>query len=267
MAEDVEIPVCRRMNDADARGNRRTVRERMSGGVLLVMAGLVVTGCSARRIVAGAGEPGTTTILVENQVASPDELDRLLVTIDEAAVPLSMLPPRGEEPSPLTALRLAPGPHTISVRAATHGVGDGREVVASAQTFHVAAAAASIGIAVRSLPEGRIAVDLKMRGGHMAAPLGAEPPESPAQRCDPLQPTPRALCRAANDLDAAVRRNDLVGVLCVRDKLTTMRQLAAIGATADSQVFALSREVDRCVRNDVIGGADGTTVIKGPAAF
>src|SRR3979409_876892 len=124
MAEDVEIPVCRCMNDAGSRGNRRTGRERMSGGVLLAMAGLVVAGCSARRHVAGAGEPGTTTILIENQVASPDELDRVVVSIDDALVPLSMLPSRGEEPAALTALRLAPGAHTISVRAATHGAGD-----------------------------------------------------------------------------------------------------------------------------------------------
>jgi hypothetical protein len=243
----------------------------MSSRVLVIAAGLVVAGCSARRHVAGAGEPGTTTILIENQVASPDELDRVLVTIDDAVVPLSALPPRGEEPAALTALRLAPGPHTISVRAATHGAGDDRAVVAAAQTFHVAAAAASIGIAVRSRPErgvdGRIAVELKMHGGHMAAELGAAGQESQSERCDPLQPTPRALCRAANDLDAAARRNDLVGVLCVRDKLTTMRQLAAIGATADSHVLALSREIDRCVRTDVIGGPDGTTVTRGPSAL
>lgn len=239
--------------------------------MLLAAAGLVVAGCSAPRRIAGAGEPGTTTILVENHLASPDELDRLLVTIDDATIPLSTLPPRGEEPAALTALRLAPGPHTISVRAATHGVGDERAVVAAAQTFHVAAAAASIGIAVRSRPagssEGRIAVDLKMRGGHMAAELGDAPPEGQAQRCAPLQPTPRALCLAASDMDEAARRNDLVGVLCVRDKLTTMRQLAAIGTTAEPHVLALSREIDRCVRNDVLGGSDGTTVIKGPSTF
>jgi hypothetical protein len=68
-------------------------------------------------------------------------------------------------------------------------------------------------------------------------------------------------------MDEAARRNDLVGVLCVRDKLTAMRQLAAIGATAEPQVLELSRQIDRCVRNDVIGGPDGTTVIKGPAAL
>ncbi len=232
--------------------------------------GLVVSGCSSQRLVAGAGQPGTTTILVENQVESPDELDRLLVTIDDATIPLSTLPPRGEEPAALTALRLPPGPHTISVRATTHGAGDERAIVAAAQTFHVAAAAASIGIVVRSRPagspEGRIAVDLSMRGGHMAAELGAAPPESQAERCAPLQPAPRALCRAASEMDEAARRNDLTGVLCIRDKLTTMRQLAAIGATAEPQVLALSREIDRCVRNDVVGGADGTTVIKAPVS-
>ena len=228
----------------------------------------MVAGCSSRRLVAGAGAPGTTTILVENQVASPDELDRLLVTIDDAAVPLSTLPPPGEEPATLTALRLAPGPHTITVRATTRGAGDERAIVAAAQTFHVAAAAASIGVAVRSRPagspDGRIAVDLTMRGGHMAAELGAAPPATQAERCAPLQPTPRALCQAASEMDEAARRNDLVGVLCVRDKLATMRQFAAIGAEAEPRVLALAREIERCVRTDVIGGADGTTIIKGP---
>jgi hypothetical protein len=32
-------------------------------------------------------------------------------------------------------------------------------------------------------------------------------------------------------------------------------------------LLALSREIDRCVRTDVIGGVDGTTVTKGPAAL
>jgi hypothetical protein len=245
------------------------VRERTSSWILLAAAGLVITGCSSRRLVAGAGEPGTTTILVTNQLASTDELDRLLVTIDDAAVPLSTLPPRGEEPAMLTALRLAPGPHTITVRATTHGTGDERAIVAAAQTFHVAAAAASIGVAVRSRPagspDGRIAVDLTMRGGHMTAELGAAP-ASQAERCAPLQPTPRALCHAASDMDEAARRNDLVGVLCVRDRLVTMRQLAAIGPVAEPQVLALAREIERCVRTDVLGGADGTTVIKGPVS-
>ena len=231
---------------------------------------LVVSGCSGQRLVAGAGQPGTTTILVENKVESPDQLDRLLVMIDGATIPLSTVPPRGEEPAALTALRLPPGPHTLSVRATTRGAGDERAIVAAAQTFHVAAAAASIGIAVRSRaagsPEGRIAVDLTMRGGHMAAELGAGPPESLEERCAPLQPAPRALCRAAGDMDDAARRNDLVGVLCVRDKLTTMRQLAAIGAAAEPQVLALSRAIDRCVRDDVVGGADGTTVTKAPVS-
>ncbi len=246
------------------------MRERTSPWVLLAAAGLLAMGCSSRRLVAGAGAPGTTTILVENQVDSPDELDRLLVSIDDAAVPLSTLPPRGEQPATLTALRLAPGPHTITVRATTHSAGDERAVVAAAQIFHVAAAAASIGIAVRSRPagspEGRIAVDLTMRGGHMTAELGAAPPESKAERCAPLQPTPRALCHAASDMDDAARRNDPALVLCVRDKLAMMRQLAAIGPLAEPQVLALAREIDRCVRNDVVVGADGTTVIKGPAS-
>lgn len=237
---------------------------------MLLAAALVATGCSTRRLVAGAGAPGTTTIRVENQVAEPDELDRLLVTVDDAAVPLSTLPPRGEAPATLTALRLAPGPHTLAVRATTRSAGDERAVVAAAQTFHVAAAPASIGIAVRSRPagspEGRIAVDLTLRGGHMAAELGAAPPETQAERCAPLQPTPRALCHAAGDLDDAARRNDPALVLCIRDRLAVMRQLAAIGAEAEPRVLALAREIGKCTRSDVVGGADGTTIVKGPVS-
>jgi hypothetical protein len=232
--------------------------------------GLVVAGCSSPRRVVGAEQPGTTTILVENQTKAPDQFDRLLVTIDGVTVPLATLPPRDEQPTALTALRLPPGPHTLSVHVTTHSAADARAVVTAAQTFHVAAAAASIGIAVRSRPadspEGRIAVDLTMHGGHMTAALDAGPAETVAERCAPLQPAPRALCRAASDMDEAARRNDLISVLCIRDKLTTMRQLAAIGATAEPQVLALSRAIDRCVRNDVVGGADGTTVIKAPVS-
>ena len=60
---------------------------------------LLVSGCGGQRLVSAAGQPGTTTILVENQVESPDELDRLLVSIDDATLPLSTVPPRARLPS------------------------------------------------------------------------------------------------------------------------------------------------------------------------
>ena len=245
------------------------MRERKSSWAWPFAVGLLVVGCSGRRAAISAGEPGTTTILIENSLASPDELDRLLVTVDDATVPLATVPPRGEGPVPFTALRLPPGPHLLSVRATTHGAGDDRVVVAAAQTFHVAAAAASIGIAIRSRAaspsEERIAVDLQIHGGRLATPLGAGPTARAAERCAPLQPIAHALCRAATDMDEAARLRDLVGVLCVRDRLTAMQQLAAIGVTAEPRVLALAREIDRCGGHDLVGRPDGTTVRKSGA--
>jgi hypothetical protein len=253
-------------------------KPRLAARALVAVAGLALFsgGCAGRRGPLGPGEPGTTTILVENRLSSTDQLDRLLVTVDDAVVPLSALPPRDEETA-LTALRLPPGSHTISVRATAAGAEGDRVVVSAAQIFHIATAPAAIGIAVRSRPagrarddDGRIAVDLRMTGGQMDPEMGAPRPETADERCAPLLPVPRALCRAAGDMDEATRRNDLVSVLCVRDKLRDMRTAAQIAETsrgegaslAEKQVLALSREVERCRRTDVMIGADGLTVTK-----
>jgi hypothetical protein len=118
----------------------------------------------------------------------------------------------------------------------------------------------------------RARVRLAMRGGKLVEDVGEALPEGKDARCAPLEPVPRALCRAAADLDEAARRNDIVGVLCVRDRLTEMRQLGQIhaGARGDAaeeaamRVARLAAEVERCA-GDVNIGPDGVTVTRGPA--
>ncbi len=174
----------------------------------------------------------------------------------------------------LASLRLLPGPHSISVRVTTRGRDGSVAVVDARQTFHVTERASEIDIDLRSRVapselDARVAVDLSMAGGHMNPELGVAQPEGKDARCAPLQPIPRALCRAAADLDEAARRNDLVSVLCIRDKLGEMRKVSLIGETSEGpaagmatrRVSDLSKEIDRCV-GDVVVGADGLTVIK-----
>jgi hypothetical protein len=238
---------------------------------------LFAAGCSGKRPASAVSTaPGTTTILVENHLGSPDTLDRLLVAIDGADIPLGSLPPPEEAPLAVASLRLRPGSHSISIRATARGAGEGIVVVAAQQLFHVAEAPAAINVNVRHRreaidTEGRIAVDLRMRGGKMAEEFGAAPPEDKDERCAPLGLIiPRAICRAAADLAEAARRDDIKSTLCVRDKLAEMRRLAQIADAASSettrlaeqQVASLSREVDRCVGDTVLVAPDGVTVTR-----
>ena len=58
-----------------------------------------------------------------------------------------------------------------------------------------------------------------------APEIGAPPLDGKDERCAALQPIPRALCRAAVDLEEATRRNDVAAAYCVRDKIAEMRRL------------------------------------------
>lgn len=240
------------------------------------MVALLAAGCAGKRPASSAStEPGTTTILVENHVSSPDALDRLLIAVDGADVPLASVPPPEEDPLAVAWLRLPPGPHTIAIRAMTRGADQSLLVIAAQQLFHVAKAAAAINVHVRSRgaatdADERIAVDLRMRGGQMAPAFGAAPPEDKEERCAPLRPIPRALCRAAVDLDQAAKRDDIKSSLCIQDKLSEMRRLAQIADSTSSetasiveqQVRELSGQVDRCIGDAVLIAPDGVTVTR-----
>jgi hypothetical protein len=245
-------------------------------GVALALGlGLLSAGCgAASRTPLSARAPGTTTILVGNQLDPRDELDHLRVSVDDAVLPLATVPPRGEVSAALGTLRLAPGPHDISVRLTTHGEDAAIAVVDARLLFHLDGRASEIDITLRSRPrssdfDARVAIELSMQGGHLSPEIGAPPVEGKDARCAPLQPVPRALCRAAADLDEASRRNDLVGALCIREKLGEMRKLSLIGETstpevatmATERVRALEQAIGRCA-GDVVIGKDGLTVIK-----
>ncbi len=230
---------------------------------LAIAAGLALGGCGpldgARGPLEGAA-PGTTTLRVVNHVSAPGELDRVSITVDGEPVPLGAVPPPGGDPATVATLRLAPGPHTIAVRAKARARGSEVVVVGAQQPFHVGAGPAAVTIDVGS-GEGAagaaapVAVVLAIAGGRMDPEFGVAPSDDKDERCARLLPVPRAICRAAVDLDEATRRRDVVAALCVRDKLAEMRKLALITeagsgdsvAMAEAGVLSLSRQVDTCV--------------------
>lgn len=220
-----------------------------------------LAGCAGPRA-AGVGDlsPGITAIRVSNHVASPGVLDGLSIAVDGETVPLAAVPPAGDDVATVAKLRLAPGPHSIAVRARARARGADVLVVGAQQPFHVGRAPAALTVDVRSIAfaEGAAAepvtVSLTIEGGRMAPGIGDLPADNRDERCAGLLPIPRAICRAAFDLDQAARKNDVVAALCVRDKLAEMRRLALVGETgkpdavalAEASVASLSRQIDLC---------------------
>jgi hypothetical protein len=217
---------------------------------------------------------GTTTVRVANHLEEPAELDRIVITVDGATLPLAAMPPPGGDTALVDALRLAPGEHVIAVRVTARAPGGEVLVAASQQTFQVERGAAAIGVDVRSASSslaGPVAVAVTMLGGRMSTPIGAPPPDGKDERCGAMLPIPRALCRASIDLEDATRRNDVVVALCVRDKLAELRRLWVIGQSkdpesgplADGRARALAQEAERCI-GDVVASPlpDGITVTR-----
>jgi hypothetical protein len=270
------------MNEAPVTRNRRTVRNSRLTSALGLSLALLAGGCAAAPTVLATldGLPeGTTTLRISNHVAAPGQLERLVVSVDGETLPLSSIPPEGGALATLGTLRLTPGSHSIAVRAKAHAPGSDVIVVGAQQPFQVRRGPAAITIDVRSgggsegndVTAAPVAVTLTILGGHMAPDIGVAPPDERDQRCAALLPIPRALCRAAVDLDEATRHNDIVAALCVRDKLVEMRKLAIIGesgrgdsvALAEAQVALLSRQVERCALDIVASPVpDGLTVTR-----
>jgi hypothetical protein len=226
-------------------------------------------------------EAGTTTLRITNHVIAPGQLDRVTIVVDGEPVPLSSVPPDGSGAATVASLHLAPGSHSVAVRARARAPGSEVIVVGAQQPFLIERGPAAITIDVRSSAvrpsasyASPIAVSLAILGGRMAAPdIGDAPPSDKDERCASLLPIPRALCRAAVDLDDATRNNDIVAALCVRDKLVEMRKLAIIGesgkgdsiAMAEAQVTQLSRQVELCAGEAIASPApDGVTVTRPP---
>ncbi len=221
---------------------------------------------------------GTTTVRITNNVTAPGQLDRVTIVVDGEVLPLSSVPPDGGAAAVVASLHLAPGSHSLSVRARARAPGSEVIVVGAQQPFLIERGPAAISVDVRSATGAStasdaspIAVSLVILGGRMAPDIGVAPPSEKDERCATLLPIPRALCRAAVDLDDATRKNDIVAALCVRDKLVEMRKLALIGesgkgdsvAMAEAQVTELSAKVELCAA-DVLStpAPDGVTVTR-----
>jgi hypothetical protein len=247
--------------------------------------GLLSAGCAGSQRAPGslAGlRAGTTTLRVTNNVPSPSELEGVVISVDGQTLPLSTVPPAGGDAATVASLGLAPGAHSIAVRARARVPGGDLVVVGAQQPFHVQHGPAAIVIDVRSSAAfarsveaasaaAPVAVALTIAGGRMAPDLGDVPSDDKDVRCAALLPIPHALCRAAADLDQAARNNDIVMALCVRDKLDEMRKLAIVGETgkgdsvamAEAQVARLSHQVDLCGGSTVVSpGPDGVTVTR-----
>lgn len=274
------------MNEPAGTSNRRTVLiHRGISAVLAGALGLLAGGCGGARGSIGSLEglaAGTTTLRISNHVAAPGQLDGVSIVVDGETVPLSSVPPDGGDAATVASLHLAPGSHAIAVRAkaSAHAPGSEVLVVGAQLPFLIERGPAAITVDVRSSAAGSsssnassaspVAVALTILGGRMAPDFGVAPSDDKDERCATLLPIPRALCRAAVDLDGATRKNDIVAALCVRDNLVEMRKLAIIGESgkgdsvslAEAQVARLSRQVELCA-GDVVAspGPDGLTVI------
>ncbi len=281
---------CRRerMNEAHPLGNRRTVlttpqtappTASLRLAPLALALALLSSGCAGARGLApslSGLSPGTTALRISNHVASPGTLNGVSIEVDGEPLSLVSLPPEGNDVATIATLHLAPGSHAISVRAKARAPGADVLVVGAQQPFLIQHGPAAITIDVRSTSPGEdkaaaapVAISLTIAGGRLAPEFGAAPPSDKEERCAGLLPIPRALCRAAFDLDEATRKDDVAGALCVREKLTEMRKLALIGesstgehlAMAEAQVARLSHQVDLCAGDFSSSQApDGVTV-------
>jgi hypothetical protein len=238
-------------------------------GVLAL--GLLSGACAAQGQASGAffgREDGTTTLRVANHVSGPEALEGVNVDVDGEPLALTTVPVSGGAPAILGSLRLAPGAHTLSVRARARAPGAGVIVVGAQQPFLVERKAAGITIDVWSRAPGAmsaepLAVSIAVLGGRTAPDIGAPAPDGKDERCAALQPIPRALCRASVDLEEATRRNDVAAAYCVRDKIAEMRRLALVGDVAELEVGKLAMLVDRCGGEAVVAPLpDGLTVIR-----
>jgi hypothetical protein len=260
-------------------GNPETVLNSTTAPAVILGLGLLSGACAAEEQASApffGREEGTTTLRVTNHVTGPESLEGVLVDVDGEPLALGTVPPAGGAPAVLGSLRLAPGPHTLAVRARARAPGAEVVVVGAQQPFLVERRAAGITIDVWSRAPGTmaaepLAVSLAIVGGRTTPEIGAPPPDDKDERCAALQPIPRALCRAAIDLDQAARRNDVAAVHCVRDKLTEMRRLALVGdatreesvALAEVEVGKLARLVDHCGGEAMAAPLpDGLTVIR-----
>jgi hypothetical protein len=264
------------MNEAGGGCNRRTVLTSRGIWALALELGLLTGGCGGALGSLDGLAAGTTTLRIANHVAAPGQLEGVTIAVDGETVPLSSVPPDGGDAATIASLRLAPGGHSIAVRAKARAPGSEVIVVGAQLPFLVERGPAAITIDVRSAAPGSsstsaspVAVALTILGGRMAPDFGVVPSDDKDERCATLLPIPRALCRAAVDLDTATRKNDIVAALCVRDKLAEMRRLAIIGESgqgdsvsmAEVQVAHLSREVELCAGDVVVApGPDGLTV-------
>jgi hypothetical protein len=267
-------PAASRVNAKLRRGNPWTVLNSTKAPARLLGVlglGLLSGACAGPEQASGAffgREDGTTTLRVTNHVSGPEALEGVNVDVDGEPLSLSTVPPPGGAPAVLATLRLTPGPHTLAVRARARAPGAEVVVVGAQQPFLVERRAAAITIDVWSAAPGamaaeRLAVSVAVLGGRTAPAIGAPPPNGKDERCAALQPIPRALCRAAVDLEEATRRNDVAAAYCLRDKIVEMRRLALVGDVAEAEVGKLVQLVDRCGGQAVAAPLpDGLTVIR-----
>jgi hypothetical protein len=243
-------------------------------GAVVALGALAALGCAAD----GAGprstdrgrEPGTTTVLLENHVAPPYKLERVLLTVDGQRAALSTVPPSGAPASVAMRVRLAPGEHMLQIVAsATRGdaaTGD-RQVttIDTSQQFQVGPAPALV-----SVDMGRdLQAEFRMEGGQLAPRIGQPaPPPTEDQRCGKLALVPAAMCHVETVAFNARRDKDMVKLACASEKLSAMRTLATaiddaresggafdareVVRAAEQRVVALARDVDACASDEVM---------------
>lgn len=198
--------------------------------VFTLMGALVMGACVPARPshpMSEMARAGETAFVVANELGEDVAVQRLQISVDGEALPLSILPAAGQENARVGVLSLGPGEHHVSLMLGTSWDDQVRSLRADQVVFIGRDAAV---VRVRLVPNTESGADItfEAQGARLAPAVGT--PQDRVQwneaRCIGKTNEEMALCEAENAVaDAALDRD--VGMLaCVREKSQKMRELA-----------------------------------------
>ena len=263
----------------------------------MIRASLFASALAATAILAGCagpahspGPPGSTAILLSNQVDGDCDLSWANARIDDRALDLVTIAPPGAPPAPLARPILAPGEHTLTISASAAcktKSGEQPAVLSVTQPIYMGKDGGQIlvSLAPDKDAQGSLKATFDVQGGHVLAPRA----DGQEVNCGARLPMDWAICRTETSLAQARQKRDLVLAMCLSDKLKEMRLVKStlepgalgIGAPdtaprdvqdmrpsdvaedATHRVLALAREADFCI-GETTFSSDGVFIERPP---